>query len=408
MAVMKFGPELMAARCGFAMVLAGVFCGAPAMAQDLYQLVAGDQIEISHIGAEVPVTVRVDMDGQIRLPSIGVVRVSGLTLDGTEDAIEAAIVTAGLFVDPKATVSVTGYAPVLITGDVGAPGRYDYVPHLTVATALGLSGGSRVTGVDSTQIARARADLAGQVMSLNQQITTVAVRNARFAAQVARQTTFTLDDAARAQIPAPVDAVIEALVADETLILENEAARAAELLALWDEEIASLTTQQDLLAQRITVSQEIAANFAGDLEAAKVLQQRGLQTNSTMSRVEQQDAESRSRVLELESALSTIGRSISESTRQRAQFLRTKRDDALQGAAQGRIALNELLLRHANALSEVAILADGNAFAMLQSDAFELEFTIVNDRPKVDGPVTMETRLLPGDALIVRLKRFGG
>lgn len=381
--------------------------GAGAGAAEPYRLTAGDRLQISWVGAVTPSELRIDIDGTLRLPAIGAVAVSGLTLDESETAIETAITKAGLFVDPRASVAILEYAPVLVSGDVSSPGSYAFVPNLTVGSALGLSGGSRILGIERTQLLRARGDVEGRLVTINNDIMSAVTRIARLEAQRDGEDAVALSPGERAVIPAPDDAILAGFLADELAIFENDRGRAEELVASWDSEIASLEEQKKLFDERIAVQNEVVASVAKDLESARTLRERGLQTEGALSRAEQVDAEARSRALELESALITVQRGIAEATRQRAQFLRAKKDEVLTALREQRTVLSDLLLRYGNAQSEGALLADGNSQALLDSGSFELEFTILRarkDAPK-DEAITLETPLWPGDALVVRVRR---
>lgn len=372
-----------------------------------YRLLAGDTVEIRYMGAGDPVTARVDLDGRVRLVDIGGIEVAGLTLDETETAIEAALAEAGLFVDPRASVSILSYAPVVVAGDVMSPGRFDYLPQMTVATALGLSGGSHAAGISSLELSRARAEVKGQLQSLNLEISEAAAEITRLEAQLADAAPGPLQMAAdlRAQIPAPDPARLDRLLASEVRILDNARSRAADMLGLWDREIETLQQQDDLYAKRIRVQEEIVANAAEDLANAQKLKDRGLQTAAAMSRAEQLDADARARALELESAQIAVTRAIAESRRQRTQFLHAKREDALAALRAARARLDDASLRYGRALEQQAILSGGNMASLLASETLEVQFSLQSPRPgrPGDAPITPETPLLPGDTLLVRV-----
>ena len=386
-----------------AMVAAGT-----AMA-DPYALTMGDRLAISLVGAEQTYEIEVDIDGQIRFVDVGGIVVAGLTLDATEAVIEDAIEAAGLFVDPQATISITRYAPIVVAGEVVNPGRYDYLPQMTVATAMGLSGGSQFTGISRFEVERARADVTGQLRNLNLEIAATVADIARFDAELDEAGTVVVLPEQRAVIPRPDAARLDVFVADAAEIVANADARRETLLALWEEEIADLVRQDGLLAQRIAVQTQLADGMADDLEDARELQSRGLQTAQQLSRTEMMEAEARSRVLELENLRIAIQRNASDARRGREQFLRAKREDALRGRAEARVRLDDLLLRYARNLEQEAILSGGTLAGLLTSDLVEARYTLVSPRPDraALSPVTAATVLLPGDTLIVDVGSAG-
>lgn len=370
---------------------------------EAYRLVPGDLLRISLISTQDPQEVRVDIDGQIRLTDVGSVDVADLTLDEAETHIEAAITQAGIFVDPQTNLSVVAYAPVVVSGDVSSPGRFDYLPRMSVATALGLSGGRQVGGTSQLEIDRARAEVEGQLRTLNKDITDTVVQIARYEAELTEDALPVLSPGLLAAIPAPDPVRIDRLLAAETGIIANARARASELVALWDEEIVTLEQQRNLLGQRLEVQTEIAEMVAQDLENARELQERGLQTAARLVRAEQVDADARDRMLEIETAQTAIARLIADSRVERTRFKRGRQEESLIALRTARLTLDDLLVRHARALEQQAILAGGNIATLMASDSFVVSFTILSGRPGRgrDMDVTEETMLLPGDTLIV-------
>ncbi len=67
----------------------------------------GDLVAVKVFGTSDFVSpVRVSVDGNLQLPLIGLVQVSGLTLNRTEDLIAARLSAAGMYVNPQVTVQV--------------------------------------------------------------------------------------------------------------------------------------------------------------------------------------------------------------------------------------------------------------------------------------------------------------
>lgn len=107
-----------------------------------YRVTQGDEISISVFGepdlsADL---VRVGEDGRIRLPFIGDVDVSGLTVVEIERSISARL-SDGYLVDPKVSMRVTRFRQVFIDGQVRSPGSFDFQPGLTVRKLVTLAGG---------------------------------------------------------------------------------------------------------------------------------------------------------------------------------------------------------------------------------------------------------------------------
>lgn len=107
-----------------------------------YRLGSGDVISIYVLGEDdlKREKVRLNDAGTIQYPVLGEVRVLGLTIGGLEQRI-----TSGLkgryLVDPKVVVNIEEYRPFFISGEVGKPGGYPYVPGLTLLKAVTIAGG---------------------------------------------------------------------------------------------------------------------------------------------------------------------------------------------------------------------------------------------------------------------------
>lgn len=376
----------------------------PALAAGSYTLVAGDRLEIEYSAAEAAVEAIVDADGQVRLAELGGVTIRGLTLDDAELRIEREMEAQGVFVDPRVSLAMLEYAPVTVAGDVASPGSYAYVPGMTIASALGMSGGGQAGNMTRGQIARARAAAESEKRTTNLDIAATAVELARHRTVLeGDEADLTLPEDLRAQIPVPDAVNIEGLLADEHRILEAQRTRTRNMLRFWDEEIAGIRNQTANYDDRISVQQEIVESASEELASMRDLQERGLQTADRVADAEQRDANARSRVLELEAAKIDAQQAVSNAEREREQFLSDIRERALDGQRDARVALGRLQLRHERYAEEIALLSGGNAGALLASDAIALTFrlqTTREGRPD-DDDLTLRTPVLPGETLIV-------
>lgn len=379
--------------------------GAPAFSSP-YQLVAGDRLTLSFTSQGLEQDLSIDIDGEVRLPSIGGVVVAGLSLDEAESLIETRLVDEGSYLSPQITLSVLEYAPVVVSGDVTRPGSFPYVPAMTVGSALALSGGSQAAGVSRMEIDRARVETEGAMQGINLDIAASAVEIARLEAALSGSAEYTLPDQLRQAIPNADSIDLEALIANEAETLTTEAGQRTQLLASWKQEITTIEQQLELFSQRLTVQSEIVAQTSEDLATAESLQERGLQTASRLSSVEQREADARARVLEIESARLAATQALGDAKRAQSQFLANERETNLRRLQEARIALASNQLRYARQLEHLSILTGGNMGSLLMSDAIDVTFQIVS--PRADrgdlGTVTPETRLLPGDMLMVSIE----
>ncbi|KIT16296.1 polysaccharide biosynthesis/export family protein [Jannaschia aquimarina] len=389
--------------CAGIAVPAGLVATAGAAQEGGYRLTQGDRIQVNYTGAIDPVIVQVDIDGEVRLPGIGGVAAADLTIDEVEDAVEATMTEEGLFVDPQVNIFVTEYAPVIVTGDVSGPGRFDFIPGMTVTTALGLAKGTQTTGVSRFEVERARVANEGQLRILNLEIADSIVELARLDAELAGEAIVELDMELRQRIPMPAALDLDVLIANQQQALDNVRGREEELLGIWARIIETAEAQSELFAQRIAVQEESAARLAEDLQNAQDLQERGLQTAQRLLNAEQREAEARSRILELESAQIVAANTIADAERLRTLFLRNRREDALKSRAEALVRLEDTKLRYARELEQRGVLSGGNVEALITAELIDVTFEIFSSRDAAPDrdPVEQTTPLLPGDTLVV-------
>jgi len=105
----------------------------------------GDLLDVSLYGVpDFKTQVRVDLAGQISLPLLGMVTVSGLTVEQTERLIEREFVQKRLFNQPQVTVFVEEYATqgISVLGEVQKPGIYQLLGSRHLYDAISAAGGT--------------------------------------------------------------------------------------------------------------------------------------------------------------------------------------------------------------------------------------------------------------------------
>ncbi len=365
-----------------------------------YRLTLGDRIEILHSGAEAATQAMVDSDGQVRLPDLGGVDVAGLTLDEASAAVSEAMQSAGLFVAPRVNLSVEAYAPLVVAGDVVAPGPVAYAPGLTVAAAVALVGGPQNAGLTRNELARAQVELEGSLDVAALEIAAATVRLARFEAALA-DSDFQITDTRRARLPSRSAGELKTLIDNEKALLAADRDRQQALERFWSEEIETIEAQIGLFEERIAVQQEIAATTSDALTGARDLEARGLQTNQRMAAVAQRAAEAQSKVLELQSARIAATQAVSAAERERVRSQANWRQEALEGVQRATLAMETAALRHARLLRQLALLTGGQG---LSAEAVEHRYAVLSPRPdRATEGAAPDMVLLPGDTLIVTI-----
>jgi polysaccharide export outer membrane protein len=114
---------------------------APSAKQQGYTLDSGDKLRVVVFGQEgISGTYLVDAGGNVSLPLVGTVRARGITTQHLARAIGERL-KQGYVREPHVTVTVEGYRPFFILGEVTTPGQYPFVPNMTAENAVAVAGG---------------------------------------------------------------------------------------------------------------------------------------------------------------------------------------------------------------------------------------------------------------------------
>ncbi len=141
-------------RCGIAAALIGL-CLTATSALAGYKLRSGDVLEVA-IGGIPNLRQRalIDVTGEITLPLVGQVKVTGLSLPAAQVKIAGDLAqkvyriwtaegheVSYLIVPDEVVVTIAEYRPIYINGDVEKPGEYPFRPGMTVRQAVAVAGG---------------------------------------------------------------------------------------------------------------------------------------------------------------------------------------------------------------------------------------------------------------------------
>lgn len=387
-------------------VVAAFFDALPVQAE-AYRLAPGDRVLLTYSSQGTSSEMSVNIDGQLRIPGVGGVRVAGVTLDEAEARLVEKIAQGGIFLDPKVSLQVVSYAPVVVSGDVFSPGQYSYFPGMTVASALALSGGSQQAGISRYEIERAQADNMGAIRALNLEIAGFVLQIARLQSLLEDSRKMHLPDDLAVRIPAPDAIPLARLQQAEQGLLLTIGDLLREGLAAYDEEISLIEQQLALFPDRIALQEEVVVATERELLKSRELQDRGLQTATRLSNTEQKNADARARALELEAARIGAVQALAEARRARALFERRRREDWLQALQTARLALNDREISYARRLEQQAILSGSILGVVSGAEILEPEFTIVSVREGRESltSITPQTLLLPGELLLVTVNR---
>ncbi|MEO9517721.1 MAG: polysaccharide biosynthesis/export family protein [Paracoccaceae bacterium] len=372
-------------------------------AQSAYRLSAGDSLTLTYPGDTPPFEALVDFDGDIRLPAVGGLNVSGLTLDETQVAIEQALSEAKLYVDPTVNVSMANYAPIVVAGQVRQPGQFPYLPQMSVATALGLSGGANTLDQDQLSTLRLLTDTQSRIQRYSLDVARAVIRLAAYRTFLDGQTTIELTSQESAQLPALGETELAKLIEGEEEFLAGTLARAEELQVIWAKEIDDLEAQSTLSSQRLDLQRTIVESAQEELAAAQSLHERGLQTSAGFASILQRSTDEKVRVLEIETAKISVDRAIAEANRERFTFTSALRLNIINDRRDVQRALEATKLDLEREKEQLSNFSDLNLISSLQISSVVTTFQIISPRPGRSAldKISLESPLLPGDTLIV-------
>jgi polysaccharide export outer membrane protein len=116
----------------------------------------GDLLEISLFGTpDFHQETRVTTTGDLALPLIGSIHVTGLTPEAVATAIRKKLIEGDFYKDPQVSVLVKDYvaAGIYVLGEVQRPGFYSILKANTLLQAVALAGGTTVKAGRSVTIA---------------------------------------------------------------------------------------------------------------------------------------------------------------------------------------------------------------------------------------------------------------
>lgn len=139
-----------------------------------YRLGKLDQIQITIFDEpDLSVAQRINGEGSVRIPLIGVIKMAGLTISKAETAIEQSYIENEILKDPIVSIRVIEYAPkeISILGAVGSPGKLPFpteVSSLDIVDVISKVGGfTQVARADSVRITRVGDDGREIIFTVN-------------------------------------------------------------------------------------------------------------------------------------------------------------------------------------------------------------------------------------------------
>lgn len=359
-----------------------------------YRLGAGDTLQVSVFGEpDLGGKFTIGADGAISYPRLGRVTVQGMSAEEAAGRLMAGLagrIPAGHTV----SVDVIGHAPVFVTGDVQAPGRYEYRPEMIVLELVALGGGLRRPqtpfGGAALQVLTLQQELADQNLFRWSQ----RVELARLQAEIG-EVAFDADGLVRSGAPVSLVSAEAALFERRREALTGEVTGLDAQRRTLDDEIASLEASLDLHDQELALIEL-------DVAATRQLADQGLTAQSRLRESQRQLSTLKRDKLEVQSFLARARHNRIE-VGQKASALRAAR------AAENAIALRLLELAIIRTDQKIVSVSAGIDAASDELEASGLRqlpaasFTVVRrtDAGTKQIKVAEHDRVQPGDILEV-------
>jgi len=131
------------------------------------RLQTGDQLKVIVFGEDALSGIYdISPAGTISMPLVGSIAAAGHTRTEVEHALTRAYASGKFIQEPKITVSVVGYRPIYVLGEVTTPGKYAYTSGVDVLTAVATAGGFTYRASRSSALIRHPGDEVWQEYSL--------------------------------------------------------------------------------------------------------------------------------------------------------------------------------------------------------------------------------------------------
>jgi len=338
--------------------------------------------------------------GSISLPFVGDMPASGKTTDAIAQEIGSALQKQFALKDrPSASVELSEFRPVYLSGDVEKPGEYPFAPNLTIVKAVSLAGGLR--RADSGQrFARDFINAKGDAVVYMADRARLLVKQARLRAEIANQDTI--------EMPKELQDKPEAkpLLDSETALMNTRKKRLtlqlqalADLKQLLQSEVETLAKKSETQTRQLQLA-------TADRDKVEDLAEKGLALSARKMAAEQRAADTEATLLDIDTNSLKAKQDISKADQDEIT-LRNDWDAQLAQELQNAEAqLDELHLKleTSNSLMAEALTQSTDAARFdTSTGAASIAYSIVRD---VDGkakeiPVQENTALQPGDLIKV-------
>ena len=318
---------------------------APVTAQ-AYRLDTGDIIDVDIYGiAEFKRRATVNVDGDLALPFIGALHVSGLSLTELRQSIVTNLMQLQVIQNPQVTVEIAEHRPFYISGDVSRPGAIPYRKGLAVRHAIALAGGFDVLHFRTDNPLMVTPELRARQQAQWLDLVKIEARAASIEAELADRTSF---DLPAASIPPDVAPSVVA----EIVLAEQRALKAR--LQEWTMRVTfqqdrirqirdnvadmsfGLQQQSEALTYQATTVERVADNVAKGITPVN----RGAEERRGLAQIKSQEIENRSKLSQAQAEFAGAEREFDRMKGERTSDLNRAYEEVTIAREKVRLDLN--------------------------------------------------------------------
>lgn len=404
----RIGTHLRATMLSGLILVGGTF-GALADGQ-AYRVGANDVLQVTVYGQpSLTGLYPVDVDGNIGYPVVGNISVTGLTTNEISEKIAGSLSQhiPGLTV----TATINQYAPVFVVGDVKVPGKYQFRPGMVVLELMALGGGAGKAESPALTAGMQLISAQQEYVDLQMQITAMAIRRARFEAELnGTDFTYTLPDQAAAN-KETVALTQKMLDGEKTVFNVRRNNLAAERRAL-EAQAASYGDEIQTLQQSIKLHDTEIGLLQENVDSSKSLVDRGLAAKSNLRDMERDLSATRRAALELASFLARARQNQLAMEQRIANLEEIRKSEAATNLQDIDLNIARMERRSNTQLQAMAEIAksSGNISAATLRQKLVFSISRIVNGSFQDIVANESTEIKPGDILRVELdmSRVGG
>jgi exopolysaccharide production protein ExoF len=338
--------------------------------------------------------------GSISIPFIGDMPAMGKTTDEIAEAIGIGLQKQfGLRDRPSASVEMSQFRPIYLSGEVQNPGEFPFAPNLTVLKAVSLGGGMRRADAGQ-RFARDFINAKGDAVVYMAERGRLLMRKARLLAELAGKDEI--------EVPAELKQLPQAsaLLASEKALMDTRSQRMKTQLQSLEDLKTLLQNEVEALAKKNDTQSRQLELAKADRDKVESLAERGLELASRRISAEQRASDLEATLLDTETASLKAKQDINKAN-QDENTLHNDWQSSLAKDMQDtdtELETLQLKLSTSQSLMQEAVAQSADASNLDPSgQSVSITYTIIRDDKGQTKEITAQenTQVLPGDLIKV-------